>query len=43
MELTNKSQIKVVLNVSVEEDGEVITRDLEYIFETRIREYLVQR
>ncbi len=43
MELTDKSQIKVVLNVSVEENGRVATRDLEYIFETKIRKYLNQR
>lgn len=43
MELTDKSQIKVVLNVSVEENGEITTRDLEYIFETKIRKYLNQR
>lgn len=43
MELKDKSQIKVVLNISIEENGEIITRDLEYIFETRIRKYLVQR
>lgn len=43
MELTDKSQIKVLLNVSVEENGNITTRDLEYIFETKTRKYLIQR
>lgn len=43
MKLTNKSQIKVVLNVSVEENGKITTGDLEYMFETKMRKYLVQQ
>lgn len=40
MELNKKSQLKVVLNVSVvDEDGKLTTRDLEYYFETNIRKY----
>lgn len=42
MELTDKSRLKVVLNVTVEENGKSITGDLEYYFETRVRKYLVQ-
>lgn len=43
MELNNKSQLKVILNITVEENGQSTTKDLEYIFGTRIRKYLVQR
>lgn len=43
MELNDNSQIKVVLNVSVEENEKIVTRDLVYKFETRVRKYLVQR
>jgi hypothetical protein len=42
MELNKDSQLKVVLNVSVEQDGKTTTRDMEYVFETQIRKYLNQ-
>jgi uncharacterized protein YlaN (UPF0358 family) len=40
MGLTKKSKLKVVLNITVEENDTTITRDLEYTFETKIRTYL---
>ncbi len=43
MKLTEKSQIEVTLNVSVEENGEFITKDLSYIFETDIWRYPITR
>lgn len=42
MMLNKKSKIKVVLNVSVNKNGEITTHDLNYIFSTKIRKYLVQ-
>jgi len=43
MGLSDKSIIKIVLNVSVVENGETITKDLSYDFVTRLRTYQVQR
>ncbi|WP_027399035.1 hypothetical protein [Anaerovorax odorimutans] len=42
MKLNKKSRIRIVINISVEENGKIITNDLKYDFQTRIREYLVQ-
>lgn len=43
MKLDKNSEIKVMLNVSVKDGEDIITRDLEYVFTTRIRRYLNQR
>jgi hypothetical protein len=43
MNLTDQSVITVVLNVSVVENGETITKDLTYDFVPRTRTYNVQR
>jgi hypothetical protein len=42
MQLNKESQLKVIINVSIEENGKIITEDLIYTFETNIREYLIQ-
>ncbi|WP_042457236.1 hypothetical protein [Neobacillus dielmonensis] len=43
MKLTKKSEVTVVITVSVVKDGETITKDLTYDFKTRSRTYQVQR
>lgn len=43
LNLTDNSIMTVVLNVSVTTNGETITKDLTYKFETRTRTYSVQR
>lgn len=37
--IENKSELKVVINVSVEDGNHVITKDLTYFFEADIRKY----
>ncbi|RFB12159.1 hypothetical protein DZB84_19590 [Bacillus sp. HNG] len=43
MELTKNSVITVIINVTVEENGEKVTKDLTYDFVTRFRTYAVTR
>ncbi len=43
MVLNDSSKLLVTINVSVEKDGKLITKDLEYIFETNTRTYPVMR
>ncbi|MEH7179689.1 hypothetical protein [Neobacillus vireti] len=43
MKLTDDSIITVLVNVSVEENGETITKDLTFELETRSRTYSVQQ
>jgi hypothetical protein len=43
MELKDNSQIKVILNISVIDGIKTINKDIEYIFQTNTREYLLQR
>lgn len=43
MELTEDSVITVIINVTVEINGEKVTKDLTYDFETRFRTYAVTR
>jgi hypothetical protein len=43
MKLNENSEIKIVINISVEENEKITTRNLEYIFITDVRTYLIQR
>jgi hypothetical protein len=43
MKLNENSEIKILINISVEENKKITTRNLEYIFITDVRTYLNQR
>jgi hypothetical protein len=43
LKLSDDSKIKVILNISVQKDKKIITCNLEYIFKTDVRTYLIQR
>ena len=43
MKLNAKSEMKIVMNISVQENETLTTRNLEYSIETKVRKYLQQR
>jgi hypothetical protein len=43
MKLNENSEIKILINISVEENKKITTRNLEYICITDVRTYLNQR
>lgn len=43
LQLSDDSKIKVILNISVQKDKKITTSNLEYIFITDVRTYLIQR
>jgi hypothetical protein len=43
LKLSDDSKIKIILNISVQNNEKITTQNLEYIFSTDVRTYLIQR